>query len=104
MKLECYWFLQLQCFVSDNNESSLVINDVVCFIDDYGSTFLLYYLIVFEFCPTFTCQGIGSDFARAYLSNVCVAKELHRNGLGYALVSKAKSVAAEWGTVYVTDG
>ncbi|XP_010687701.2 uncharacterized protein LOC104901787 isoform X1 [Beta vulgaris subsp. vulgaris] len=45
-------------------------------------------------------QGIGSDFARAYLSNVCVAKELHRNGLGYALVSKAKSVAAEWG---ITD-
>jgi len=27
-----------------------------------------------------------------------VAKELHRNGLGYALVSKAKSIAEEWGT------
>ncbi|CAO2823034.1 unnamed protein product [Amaranthus hypochondriacus] len=45
-------------------------------------------------------QGIGADFARAYLSNVCVAKELHRNGLGYALVSKAKSVAETWG---ITD-
>ncbi|KAL2927440.1 N-alpha-acetyltransferase 30 [Bienertia sinuspersici] len=45
-------------------------------------------------------QGIGSDFARAYLSNVCVAKELHRNGLGYALVSDAKCVAEEWG---ITD-
>uniref|UniRef100_A0A7C9DZN8 Arylamine N-acetyltransferase n=1 Tax=Opuntia streptacantha TaxID=393608 RepID=A0A7C9DZN8_OPUST len=42
-------------------------------------------------------QGIGADFLRAYLSNVCVAKELHRNGLGYALVSKAKSIAEEWG-------
>lgn len=42
-------------------------------------------------------QGIGADFLRAYLSNVCVAKELHRNGLGYALVSKAKCVAEEWG-------
>ena len=27
-----------------------------------------------------------------------MAKELHRNGLGYALVSKAKSIAEEWGT------
>lgn len=45
-------------------------------------------------------QGIGADFARAYLSNVCVAKELHRNGLGHELVSKAKSVAEKWG---ITD-
>ncbi|XP_021756861.1 uncharacterized protein LOC110721935 [Chenopodium quinoa] len=45
-------------------------------------------------------QGIGADFLRAYLSNVCVAKELHRNGLGYVLVSKAKCVAEEWG---ITD-
>lgn len=45
-------------------------------------------------------QGIGADLARAYLSNVCVAKELHRSGLGSALVSKAKSVAEEWG---ITD-
>ncbi|KAK6156687.1 hypothetical protein DH2020_010935 [Rehmannia glutinosa] len=26
-------------------------------------------------------KGIGADFARAYISNVCVAKELHRNGI-----------------------
>ncbi|XP_059636120.1 GCN5-related N-acetyltransferase 7, chloroplastic isoform X3 [Cornus florida] len=43
------------------------------------------------------CKGIGADFARAYLSNVCVAKELHRNGLGYALVAKSKMVAENWG-------
>ncbi|XP_074276339.1 GCN5-related N-acetyltransferase 7, chloroplastic [Silene latifolia] len=42
-------------------------------------------------------QGIGTDFARAYLSNVCVAKELHKNGLGFALISKAKSIADQWG-------
>ncbi|XP_008223557.1 PREDICTED: uncharacterized protein LOC103323347 [Prunus mume] len=42
-------------------------------------------------------EGIGADFARAYLSNVCVAKELHRNGLGYAVVAKSKLVAQEWG-------
>ncbi|XP_059636119.1 GCN5-related N-acetyltransferase 7, chloroplastic isoform X2 [Cornus florida] len=42
-------------------------------------------------------KGIGADFARAYLSNVCVAKELHRNGLGYALVAKSKMVAENWG-------
>ncbi|XP_034699011.1 uncharacterized protein LOC117924495 [Vitis riparia] len=45
-------------------------------------------------------QGIGADFLRAYLSNVCVAKELHRNGLGSALVAKSKMVAQEWG---ITD-
>ncbi|KAL6331369.1 hypothetical protein AAG906_011306 [Vitis piasezkii] len=45
-------------------------------------------------------QGIGADFLRAYLSNVCVAKELHRNGMGYALVAKSKMVAQEWG---ITD-
>ncbi|KAL8128691.1 hypothetical protein V2J09_017846 [Rumex salicifolius] len=42
-------------------------------------------------------QGIGSDFARAYLSNVCVAKELQRNGLGSSLILKSKAVAEEWG-------
>ncbi|ONI27629.1 hypothetical protein PRUPE_1G097300 [Prunus persica] len=47
-----------------------------------------------DFCSS--CKGIGADFARAYLSNVCVAKELHRNGLGYALVAKSKLVAQEW--------
>ncbi|KGN43258.1 uncharacterized protein LOC101206225 [Cucumis sativus] len=42
-------------------------------------------------------EGIGADFARAYLSNVCVAKELQRNGLGYALIAKAKTIALDWG-------
>ncbi|KAM7472856.1 hypothetical protein LguiA_011039 [Lonicera macranthoides] len=42
-------------------------------------------------------KGIGADFARAYLSNVCVAKELHRNGLAYTLVEKSKIVAKDWG-------
>ncbi|XP_010913599.1 GCN5-related N-acetyltransferase 7, chloroplastic isoform X4 [Elaeis guineensis] len=42
-------------------------------------------------------EVLGSDIMRAYLSNVCVAKELQRNGLGYALVSKSKKVAREWG-------
>ncbi|KAA8522801.1 hypothetical protein F0562_009224 [Nyssa sinensis] len=42
-------------------------------------------------------KGIGADFLRAYVSNVCVAKELHRNGLGYALVAKSKLVAENWG-------
>ena len=37
------------------------------------------------------------DFARAYLSNVCVAKELHRNGVGYKLIEKSKVVARDWG-------
>ncbi|KAF8035482.1 hypothetical protein BT93_C1495 [Corymbia citriodora subsp. variegata] len=45
-------------------------------------------------------QGTGADFARAYLSNVCVAEELQRNGLGYALIAKSKIVAQEWG---ITD-
>ncbi|XP_042499674.1 uncharacterized protein LOC122077839 [Macadamia integrifolia] len=45
-------------------------------------------------------EGIGADFARAYLSNVCVAKELHRNGVASALVAKSKRVAEEWG---ITD-
>lgn len=42
-------------------------------------------------------EGIQADFARAYLSNVCVAAELHRNGLGYAVIAKSKLVAQEWG-------
>ncbi|XP_044463168.1 uncharacterized protein LOC123194087 [Mangifera indica] len=45
-------------------------------------------------------EGIGADFARAYLSNVCVAKELQRNGLGYEIIEKSKTVAQEWG---ITD-
>ncbi|XP_047312124.1 uncharacterized protein LOC124915454 [Impatiens glandulifera] len=42
-------------------------------------------------------EGIGADFSRAYLSNVCVAKELHRNGLGHMLVEKSKAIAEDWG-------
>ncbi|OMO72762.1 hypothetical protein COLO4_27474 [Corchorus olitorius] len=45
-------------------------------------------------------QGFEAEFARAYLSNVCVARELHRNGLGYDIVTKSKKVAEEWG---ITD-
>uniref|UniRef100_A0A0E0LSZ4 N-acetyltransferase domain-containing protein n=1 Tax=Oryza punctata TaxID=4537 RepID=A0A0E0LSZ4_ORYPU len=41
-----------------------------------------------------------SSHTRAYLSNVCVAKELQRNGLGYSLVDKSKKLAREWG---ITD-
>ncbi|EOY31610.1 Acyl-CoA N-acyltransferases superfamily protein isoform 2 [Theobroma cacao] len=51
-----------------------------------------------ELCAA--CKGIEADFARAYLSNVCVARELHRNGLGYEIVMKSKIVAQEWG---ITD-
>lgn len=50
----------------------------------------LYLVIIFW-------QGIEADFGRAYLSNVCVARELHRNGLGYDIVTKSKIVAEEWG-------
>ncbi|KAG6430861.1 hypothetical protein SASPL_108934 [Salvia splendens] len=42
-------------------------------------------------------QAIGSDFARAYISNVCVAEEVHRNGLGYELIAESKRVAEDWG-------
>ena len=45
----------------------------------------------------FCCQVTGPDITRAYLSNVCVAEELHRNGLGYALLEKSKLVAQDWG-------
>ncbi|XP_050219528.1 uncharacterized protein LOC126669929 [Mercurialis annua] len=45
-------------------------------------------------------EGTGSDILRAYLSNVCVAKELHRQGLAYKLVAKSKLVAQQWG---ITD-
>lgn len=46
-------------------------------------------------------QGIGSDFLRAYLSSVCVAKELQRKGLGHALISKSKTVAEKWGIIHL---
>nr|CAB3482609.1 unnamed protein product [Digitaria exilis] len=45
--------------------------------------------------------GVNEDSkTRAYLSNVCVAKELQKKGLGYALVDKSKKLAREWG---ITD-
>ncbi|KAK1388294.1 Acyl-CoA N-acyltransferases (NAT) superfamily protein [Heracleum sosnowskyi] len=42
-------------------------------------------------------EGVKADFARAYLSNVCVAEELYRNGLGYSLVTESKRIAGDWG-------
>jgi len=48
-------------------------------------------------CIMFYCQVSGADTTRAYLSNVCVARELHRNGLAYELLEKSKSVARNWG-------
>ncbi|CAA0809676.1 Acyl-CoA N-acyltransferases (NAT) superfamily protein [Striga hermonthica] len=42
-------------------------------------------------------KGIGADFARAYVSNVCVATEMHRNGLGYELIAESMRVAENWG-------
>ncbi|XP_039131071.1 uncharacterized protein LOC120267466 isoform X1 [Dioscorea cayenensis subsp. rotundata] len=45
-------------------------------------------------------EGSGSNLTRAYLSNVCVAGELQKNGLGYTIVTKAKKLAFEWG---ITD-
>ncbi|XP_010536949.1 PREDICTED: uncharacterized protein LOC104811821 isoform X2 [Tarenaya hassleriana] len=47
-------------------------------------------------------EGFAADIGRAYLSNVCVAKELHRNGVGYELVNKSKKVAADWGITDIT--
>nr|XP_043622766.1 uncharacterized protein LOC122594366 [Erigeron canadensis] len=41
--------------------------------------------------------GIGGDFARAYLSDVCVANECQRNGIAFFLVEKSKLVAQDWG-------
>ncbi|KAI0492471.1 hypothetical protein KFK09_026744 [Dendrobium nobile] len=51
-----------------------------------------------ELCSS--CKGIEADLKRGYLSNVCVAKELQRNGFGHALISKSKKVARHWG---ITD-
>ncbi|PKA67051.1 hypothetical protein AXF42_Ash004542 [Apostasia shenzhenica] len=41
-------------------------------------------------------EGIGADHRRAYISNVCVAKELQRKGLGLALITQSKFVALQW--------
>ncbi|KAI5416595.1 hypothetical protein KIW84_041585 [Lathyrus oleraceus] len=54
-----------------------------------------------QFRPgTYGVQVSGADTTRAYLSNVCVARELHRNGLAYELLEKSKLVARNWG---ITD-
>lgn len=45
-------------------------------------------------------EGFGADIGRGYITNVCVAEELQRNGLGYELIKKSKIVAQEWG---ITD-
>ncbi|KAG2248359.1 hypothetical protein Bca52824_087987 [Brassica carinata] len=45
-------------------------------------------------------SGTKPEVFLAYLSNICVAKELHRNGVGYKLNDKSKLVAREWG---ITD-
>ncbi|KAL4571320.1 hypothetical protein LXL04_018078 [Taraxacum kok-saghyz] len=42
-------------------------------------------------------KEIGGGFARAYLSNVCVAKECQRNGIAFLLVEKSKLVAKNLG-------
>ncbi|KAL5699375.1 hypothetical protein ACHQM5_030289 [Ranunculus cassubicifolius] len=42
-------------------------------------------------------EGTGPDLSRAYLSNVCVAKELHKNGIGSTLVAISKKIAQQWG-------
>ncbi|KAG2248361.1 hypothetical protein Bca52824_087989 [Brassica carinata] len=45
---------------------------------------------------TFNELNPSSYDIQAYLSNICVAKELHRNGVGYKLNDKSKLVAREW--------
>lgn len=54
-------------------------------------------LIFLFFLFLYLGKGIGADFARAYISNVCVAAELQRNGLAYALIAESKIVAEKWG-------
>ncbi|XLU19890.1 hypothetical protein S245_055956, partial [Arachis hypogaea] len=44
----------------------------------------------------FHCQLNEPDITRAYLRNVCIEEELHRNGLGYALLEKSNFVAYDW--------
>ncbi|KAI9072918.1 hypothetical protein K1719_045133 [Acacia pycnantha] len=78
------------CKFSANGEDRVVVgtldlNQCLCLPDEI---------------PGMKPEVIGSDVTRAYLSNVCVAKELQRNGLGYALLEKAKMVAYDWG---ITD-
>ncbi|KAG6543994.1 hypothetical protein Mapa_014618 [Marchantia paleacea] len=48
-------------------------------------------------CPT----GPEADVKRAYLSNVCVAEEVRRRGVGMELVEYAKESAKLWGISYL---
>ncbi|KAL2650352.1 hypothetical protein R1flu_018480 [Riccia fluitans] len=41
--------------------------------------------------------GPEAEYRRAYLSNVCVAKEVRRRGVGMVLVEHAKTTAKQWG-------
>ncbi|KAF3961620.1 hypothetical protein CMV_013782 [Castanea mollissima] len=79
-----------ECKFSDNGEDRVVV----------GTLDLNQCLRLPDEITGMKPEGIGADFLRAYLSNVCVAKELHRNGLGYSLVAKSKIVAQDWG---ITD-
>ncbi|CAN1223194.1 hypothetical protein LINGRAPRIM_LOCUS737 [Linum grandiflorum] len=79
--------LSAECKFSDNGEDRVVV----------GTLDLNQCLRLPDEITGKRPEGIGADFARAYLSNVCVAKELHRNGLGRDLVLQSKVVAREWG-------
>ena len=46
-------------------------------------------------------QGYAADFTRAYLTNVCVANELQRKGIGSALVMQSVKIAQQWGNVFI---
>ncbi|PIA46105.1 hypothetical protein AQUCO_01600402v1 [Aquilegia coerulea] len=78
------------CKYSDNGEDRIVI----------GSLDLNQCLRLPDEITGKRPEGLGSDIGRAYLSNVCVAKELQNNGVGSKLVAKSKKVAQEWG---ITD-
>ncbi|XP_057815168.2 GCN5-related N-acetyltransferase 7, chloroplastic isoform X2 [Cryptomeria japonica] len=43
------------------------------------------------------CKGTDAQFTRAYLTNVCVAQELQRKGIGSALIRQAVKIAEQWG-------
>ncbi|KAK6944284.1 hypothetical protein RJ641_025386 [Dillenia turbinata] len=67
---------------SDNGEDRVVV----------GSLDLNQYIRLPDEITGSKPKGNGAEFARAYLSNVCVAMELHRNGLSYALVAELKEL------------
>ncbi|CAN1326369.1 Replication protein A 32 kDa subunit B [Linum perenne] len=90
---EVFEDLCTECKFSDNGEDRVVV----------GSLDLNQCLRLPDEITGKRPEGIGADFARAYLSNVCVAKELHRNGLGRDLVSQSKVVARDWGECDITQ-